>query len=160
MLNCPKCLGKLDEKVVEKVKIDVCWLCEGIWFDKNELEKVLKADAKDIKTKTRELDRKEFDGKEASDISFEYDKKTGKCPKCANETELERKNYENVIFADECPNCQGIWLDGGEIHRLRGCTLVKIYNKVCYFDEVFTYAASRIFNKEKFGEDEWGEGQA
>jgi len=37
MLNCPKCLGKLEEKSVENVKVDICWVCEGIWFDKNEL---------------------------------------------------------------------------------------------------------------------------
>ena len=29
MLNCPKCIGKLEEKKVEGVTVDVYWVCEG-----------------------------------------------------------------------------------------------------------------------------------
>ena len=42
MLNCPKCLGKLEENTVENVKVDICWVCEGIWFDAGELETIVK----------------------------------------------------------------------------------------------------------------------
>jgi hypothetical protein len=35
-LNCPKCDGKLVETDFEKIKIDVCNKCSGVWFDAGE----------------------------------------------------------------------------------------------------------------------------
>jgi Zn-finger nucleic acid-binding protein len=29
------------------------------------------------------------------------------------------KKYNEVIFTDKCPECSGVWLDGGEINVLR-----------------------------------------
>ncbi|MFH1092744.1 MAG: zf-TFIIB domain-containing protein [Candidatus Omnitrophota bacterium] len=146
-MDCPKCLGLLEEKEVENVKVDVCWVCEGIWFDKNELAKVLKADAKDFNT--IDVDRSGFDGKKARSMVQEFNEKSGKCPKCSPATGLEKKDFKNKIFADECPKCSGIWLDGGEIHKLRKRTLVNIYNKVYNLKESFLYALSMTFKGKK-----------
>jgi hypothetical protein len=38
-----------------------------------------------------------------------------KCPKCGSD--LEEINYENVMI-DKCKDCNGIWLDAGEIDLL------------------------------------------
>lgn len=38
-----------------------------------------------------------------------------KCPKCGHD--LEEKCYEDVLI-DQCTNCNGIWLDGGELELL------------------------------------------
>ncbi len=35
-LDCPKCDGKLVETDFEKIKIDVCNKCSGVWFDAGE----------------------------------------------------------------------------------------------------------------------------
>ena len=35
-LDCPKCEGKLVETDFEKIKIDVCNKCSGVWFDAGE----------------------------------------------------------------------------------------------------------------------------
>lgn len=40
-LNCPKCEGKLVETDFEKIKIDVCNSCSGVWFDAGELAQVM-----------------------------------------------------------------------------------------------------------------------
>ena len=146
-MDCPKCLGILEEKDVEGVTVDVCWVCEGIWFDKDELIKVLEADSKDFNT--IDVARSGFDGKEAVSMKAEFDKKTGKCPKCEDKTELERKDFKNKIFADVCPKCSGIWLDGGEIHKLRNRTLVEIYNTVYALKESFFEILSKIFPEKK-----------
>ena len=149
-MDCPKCLGILEEKEIENVKVDVCWVCEGIWFDKNELEKVLEADSRDFNT--IDVDRGDFDGKEAVGMAKEFDGKAGKCPRCENKQELERKDYKNKIFADECPKCEGIWLDGGEIHKLRNRALVKIYNKICHIKDSFSFALHQTFAGRKKGQ--------
>jgi RNA polymerase-binding transcription factor DksA len=40
-MRCPKCGHPMQEKVLEAVKVDVCNLCEGIFFDRGELEELM-----------------------------------------------------------------------------------------------------------------------
>ena len=91
-MKCPKCVGKLQEKSVEKIKIDACYVCEGIWFDKGELEEIIKRDSANFKYIS--VDRDEFDGKEAEDLKEEFDEKKGKCPRCADGTLLIQEKSE------------------------------------------------------------------
>ena len=135
-MNCPKCVGKLEEKNIENVKTDVCWVCEGIWFDKDELEKVLEADSKDFNK--IDLDRGGLDGKEVSDVYKELDEKSIKCPRCGEE--LKKELYPKGIRIDTCAKCDGIWLDGGEIHKLRERTLVKLADTVYTLKIAFAQA--------------------
>lgn len=37
-MRCPKCGGRLDERDVEHIKVDVCPECNGTWLDAGELE--------------------------------------------------------------------------------------------------------------------------
>lgn len=39
-MKCPKCNGNLSERTYEKVNIDQCADCGGIWLDKGELEQL------------------------------------------------------------------------------------------------------------------------
>lgn len=43
-LKCPKCDGSLVETDYDKVKIDVCNKCSGVWFDAGELAQVVDKD--------------------------------------------------------------------------------------------------------------------
>lgn len=40
---CPKCGHPMQEKELSGIKVDVCTLCEGIYFDRGELEDLLLA---------------------------------------------------------------------------------------------------------------------
>ena len=40
-LKCPKCDGTLVETDFEKIKIDVCNKCTGVWLDPGELTQVV-----------------------------------------------------------------------------------------------------------------------
>lgn len=44
-LQCPKCDGKLVETDYDKIKIDVCNKCSGVWFDAGELAQVVDKDS-------------------------------------------------------------------------------------------------------------------
>ncbi len=46
-LACPKCEGSLVETAYEKIKIDVCNKCGGVWFDAGELAQVVDKEEKD-----------------------------------------------------------------------------------------------------------------
>jgi len=65
--------------------------------------------------KVRKL-REELDKKRQAQ-STEQRKETHwmKCPKCG--ADLEEINYQNVMI-DKCPECNGIWLDQGELELL------------------------------------------
>lgn len=132
-MDCPKCLGRLQEKYMEKIKIDVCFVCEGIWFDSGEFEEIIKRDSRNFDFLN--VDRDEFDGKEAEDLKDEFDKKIGECPKCADGTLLEPEKYEGVkkVNVDICPKGHGLWLDGGEIHQLRDRGLVDLKDQFNFF---------------------------
>lgn len=39
-MQCPRCDGKLETKTFEKVEVDVCPKCGGLWLDSGELEQL------------------------------------------------------------------------------------------------------------------------
>ena len=129
-MNCPKCVGKLEHKIIENVEVDVCFVCEGIWFDAGELEKVIQADSKDLQF--IDLDREELDGKKIAGLRDELDKKEAICPRCGNGIKLVRKEHKgkHKVNVDICQKCNGIWLDGGEINELRRRGLVNLKDKI------------------------------
>jgi len=43
-LSCPKCDGKLVESSYEKIKMDVCNKCHGVWLDAGELAQIIGKD--------------------------------------------------------------------------------------------------------------------
>jgi len=42
-MHCPKCGTRLSEESLEKVTVDVCPVCHGIWLDDGELTKVIES---------------------------------------------------------------------------------------------------------------------
>jgi len=42
-MRCPKCGHELEEKELYRIKIDTCRLCEGVFFDRGELEELMMA---------------------------------------------------------------------------------------------------------------------
>ncbi len=152
-MDCPKCVGKLEEKTVEKFKVDVCFACEGIWFDKGELEGVIAADSKD-KFDLDDLDDEELDGKELQSVNLDLNHKKGKCPRCADGRMLEPEAYKNILV-DICPKDHGIWLDGAEIQQLRkrGLHHLKEYlgNMLLFFKWAFSGAGFHQVMETIFG---------
>ncbi len=153
-MDCPKCVGKLQHKQVENVEIDVCFVCEGIWFDENELKKIITLDSQDFKH--RSFDREEFDGKEISGLRQELDKKEAVCPRCGNGVKLVSKEYhgKNKINVDVCAKCNGIWLDGGEISELRKRDLVDMKDKLdqhaSFLQYIFSQKGFKLFTQGVF----------
>ena len=44
--DCPKCDGKLQSGDFEKISIDICGKCGGVWLDAGELEQITQQDKK------------------------------------------------------------------------------------------------------------------
>ena len=106
-MKCPKCKQiDLEAQIVDEVEVDRCPSCGGIWFDKHELSKTVSLNAKDLKPLTK--------GKE----SPEFNKVTGSCPMDQSELMRVCSHQNRTIILDRCPECLGVWLDGGEFKRL------------------------------------------
>ena len=48
-MNCPRCTSAvLDERERQKLTVDVCPSCRGVWLDRGELEKLIAFAARDL----------------------------------------------------------------------------------------------------------------
>lgn len=146
-MKCPACGRSLVPTTVEDVTVDVCeGGCGGIWFDNYELEK---------------LDEPhELAGEALLDIEkgpgVEVDREQRlTCPKCGDVTTMRHFfSPKRQVEIDECQKCGGIWLDYGELGRIR-----KLYSAPeerkqafdAYFDELFgdKVAAMRAGTEQK-----------
>jgi Zn-finger nucleic acid-binding protein len=110
-MNCPACASPLVVLKVEGLCVDVCRSgCGGVWFDNFELKRVDEAHDK----LGEALAALEF-----NPTAIVLPAKRP-CPKCAGITMLQHKfSREKPVLVDECPNCGGVWLDGGELTEIR-----------------------------------------
>lgn len=110
-MNCPACAATLETLSVEGLAVDVCRSgCGGLWFDNFELHRV------------DEAHERLAEALLAIPAHPEVIELTNKrpCPKCPDITMLQHKfSREKPVVVDECPNCGGLWLDGGELAEIR-----------------------------------------
>ena len=111
-MKCPACNNTMEEISVEEITVDVCeGGCGGIWFDQFELKKV---DEPHESLGEGLLDTEKSD-------SLELDHNNPRtCPRC-NDTKMMRHFFsvKKEVTVDECPKCAGIWLDYGELGKIR-----------------------------------------
>jgi Zn-finger nucleic acid-binding protein len=106
-MKCPKCKTEsLREFSVEGTMVDRCSSCEGIWFDAQELIELLAEDARYV----AEL--------RVGDVKQNADGRKGACPRDAAELMRVYSSIDRSVVLDACPECRGIWLDGGEFEKL------------------------------------------
>jgi len=111
-MKCPACSHELTERDNGTVIVDACeGGCGGVWFDNFELKKV--------DEQTEEAGDVLLDI--PSDPAVKVDHKIRrKCPAC--ETITMRRfpfSARKQIEVDECAQCGGVWLDAGELGRIR-----------------------------------------
>jgi Zn-finger nucleic acid-binding protein len=111
-MRCPACNRTLTAVTIAGVAVDVCQDgCAGIWFDQGELGSFDEA-SEDAGRILLELTSRPSI---SADTSRRY-----RCPKCPDSVLMRRFFSANrAVTVDECPTCAGIWLDSGELQRIR-----------------------------------------
>ena len=108
-MKCP--VDKADMIVVEheKIEIDHCLKCAGVWFDSGELEllvSLLKAEGAssqaDLLTPTQ----------------VEHAEASRKCPVCGHKMDKACLGKTKQVLVDSCPRGDGLWFDSGELHHV------------------------------------------
>lgn len=95
----PKCPRELCEIEQNLVALDCCPGCNGLWFDRGELEKLARID--DVFSK---LDK----GVPVESVELS-------CPRCANALSKHATEETIGVSIERCPDCGGIWLDRAEL---------------------------------------------
>lgn len=110
-MQCPMRHGPMEERRVGPVKIDVCPVCGGSWYDVAEL-RVLK-------------DRESSGDYRWIDVDlwrhpeqFRAPRQRGlTCPRDGN-TMITMEYGETDVTIDACSKCRGIWLDKGDYEKI------------------------------------------
>jgi len=111
-MKCPACHRTLTAVTVSGVTVDVCHDgCAGMWFDQGESHWF------DQPTDTAGQALLEMTGNAKVSVDFSQRRR---CPKCPDSV-LMRHFFgpRRAVTVDECPTCAGIWLDAGELERIR-----------------------------------------
>ena len=107
---CPVC--RSDMIVVEhnRIELDYCTRCHGVWFDAGELEMLLAS----LKMENPDL----FLGNILSSAEVTSSEKKRKCPICRQKMKKTIVGEQPKILIDVCQRGDGLWFDGGEIGQL------------------------------------------
>jgi uncharacterized protein len=110
-MNCPACRSDLSPVTIAGVTLDACQGgCGGIWFDRGEL--AFNPPALEL---SRWLDDLAGGRTREPDLTPRR-----RCPRCADSILMRHfSSASQAITVDECPTCAGIWLDSGELERIR-----------------------------------------
>jgi Zn-finger nucleic acid-binding protein len=107
---CPTC--KSDMIVVEhnKIELDYCTNCRGVWFDSGELELLLES----ISLESPDT----FLNNILDSAEAESSERKRKCPICHQKMQKITIGQEPAILIDVCQQGDGLWFDGGEVGQL------------------------------------------
>ena len=110
-MRCPACERRLLRLKTGSVTLDTCHGCGGIWFDHGELEKV--------NQEQPDPDELIADFPVRPNVRA-TENPTRPCPRCETAT-LAQKLYSlgSGVILDTCPQCHGLWLDRGELEKIR-----------------------------------------
>lgn len=105
---CPKCspaVALTAQRATARtgevpVTVDVCSHCKGVWLDFGELQRLHALHAFILGITSNE--------------AWQADLRGGACPSCGPDTGMRRIPV-GAFAVDRCPECQGLWFDGGEL---------------------------------------------
>lgn len=101
-MNCPVCRKPIIVLEVDRVEVDHCVHCGGVWLDGGELELLLDGAA----------NRDEL---LAAMTPAEADEQSRLCPICGKQMQKVRCGGEVV---DRCSRGHGLWFDAGELNTV------------------------------------------
>ena len=107
---CPACKNPMMVMEYNKIELDYCNSCNGVWFDNVELDLLMKS--LDLAEDTLLLQ------KMMSCPEIQLEGKKRRCPICGKNMKLVNVGEGQDLVVDVCYNGHGLWFDGGELPQL------------------------------------------
>jgi uncharacterized protein len=109
-MKCP--VDKDDMMVVEhrRIELDFCLRCSGVWFDAEELDLLISSLTDDKKEPSQ--------SGSLTPSPAKVNEGSRKCPVCGRKMDKVWLGKEPRVLIDRCPQGDGLWFDGGELHQL------------------------------------------
>jgi uncharacterized protein len=109
-MRCP--IEKSDMIVVEhhNIELDYCLKCRGVWFDSGELDLLVSV----LKSEGADLSHQELLSPQIATVN----EAKRKCPICRHKMNKVWIGKEPKVLIDSCPQGDGLWFDGGELHQV------------------------------------------
>ncbi len=119
-MSCPRCQVLLCEVTSAGVVADACGTCRGVWLDRGELEEMV---ARVDRPQHARRNATQYAGTKAG-VTTQTEGRTSRtgqtdflrCPRCGD---LLRETQHDGVRVDECRRCRGMWLDDGELERIK-----------------------------------------
>ena len=112
-MKCPRDGTELSKVELLGLELDKCHACDGIWFDRGELETLSEAKDADIE---EVLERKYGNPKVKEGKPEGY----MRCPRCGSRLREQYYTYLNPVRVDRCETCFGFWMDDEELNAVVG----------------------------------------
>ncbi|MDD5094044.1 MAG: zf-TFIIB domain-containing protein [Dehalococcoidia bacterium] len=109
-MRCPACKNLMIVVEHNRIELDYCVECAGVWFDAGELEVLI--ETMQLEQSSLSLD---------SILSTPETKSTEKkrqCPICAKKMKKATLGHAPEVLIDVCPRGDGLWFDKGEVGQL------------------------------------------
>jgi len=94
----------------EKIELDYCLNCSGVWFDAEELELLL--ETMQIEGTSLSLDSI------LTSSEAKSEEKKHNCPICGRKMKKATVGHEPEVIIDTCSWGDGLWFDSGEVGLL------------------------------------------
>jgi Zn-finger nucleic acid-binding protein len=114
-MRCPRDQAELTPQIYEaNVEVDFCPSCQGMWLDKGELETIQETIENDYSDTLYDIGS----AARAYEMARQKALPNITCPSCQAPLIPKQYGYCSQILIDVCPQCEGVWLDKGEIQAL------------------------------------------
>jgi len=94
----------------QKIELDFCLRCTGVWFDANELNLLVAT----LHNEGRQMSHKDLLTPQEARVK----ESRRKCPVCGSRMDKVWLGKEPKVVIDSCPVGDGLWFDGGELNQV------------------------------------------
>jgi len=109
-MKCPACSSLMIVVEHEKIELDYCVNCSGVWFDAGELELLL--ETMQLEGPSLSLDSI------LTSLEAKSTEKKRRCPICGQKMKKATVGHKPKVLIDACPQGDGLWFDSGEVGQL------------------------------------------
>lgn len=94
----------------QKIELDYCLYCQGVWFDAQELELLVES----LKKEGAPIAEGDLLVPQSAQVS----EKPRQCPICGKNMDKVWLGKSPKVLIDSCPRGHGLWFDGGELNQV------------------------------------------